>query len=139
MKTVLWIFALAVGARSLAYSAGHAEWSGYPVKDSIYKFEIYTGKTDQWDSAEKDTPPLSPGKASQAAQKFVRSVPLREDMKSWTLQTITLQRMAPAPEEWVYIVRFSASPKSSDWNGPLPWMDVPVRFDGTIPKPTIAK
>src|SRR5437870_1880059 len=116
MKTkLLWVFALAFGAWSTAYCAGHAEWFGYPVKDSIYKFEIYTGKTDQWDSAAKDTPPLSPGKASQAAQKFVRTVPLREDMKEWSLQTITLKRMASAPEEWVYTVRFDAVPKASVW------------------------
>jgi len=42
MKTATqWIFALAVRVFSTAYSAGHREWFGYPVKDSVHKFEGY--------------------------------------------------------------------------------------------------
>ena len=138
MKTATrWIFVLAVSVWSTAYSAGHIEWFGYPVKDSVYKFEVYTGETDRWDSAAQDTPPLSPGKASLAAKKFVRTVPLRDDMKEWGLRSITLRQMSSAPEEWLYLVHFDAVPKASVWNGPLPSIEIPVRFDDSVPKPTI--
>ena len=124
---------------SVTCSAGHVERFGYPAKDLVYKFEFDTGAADQWDSAAKEGPPLAPGKASQAAKKFVRKVPLRDDMKEWDLRTITLMRISSAPEEWVYVVHFDAVPKAGNWNGPVPWIDVPVRFDGTIPKPAITK
>src|SRR6267143_1102568 len=96
---------------STTCSAGHVERFGYPAKDLVYKFEFATGAADQWDSAAKEVPPLAPGKASQAAKKFVRTVPLRDDMKEWDLRTITLMRISPALEEWVYVVHFDAVPK----------------------------
>jgi len=140
MKTpARWIFGLVVSTLATAIYAGHIELSGYPAKDAVHKFEIYTGETDRWDSAVQDAPPLSPGKASLAAKKFVHTVPLRDDMKEWGLRTITLQQMSSAPEEWIYVVHFDAVPKAYSWNGPVPWIDIPVRFDGTIPKPNITK
>jgi hypothetical protein len=129
----------ALSASSTALSAGSGASYGYPGKDSVYKFEIYTGEADRWDSATQDAPPLSPSKASLAATKFIRTVPLRDDMKEWKLRSITLRQISAAPEEWVYLVHFDAQPKPSIWDGPVPWIDIPVRFDGTIPKPTITK
>ena len=112
---------------------------GYPDTNSVYKFEVYTGEIDRWDSAKQDTPRLSPGKARQIARDFVHSVPLRADMKEWHSSTITLEQISSAPEEWLYLVHFDAQPKSGVWNGPVPWIVIPVRFDGTVPKPTITK
>jgi hypothetical protein len=137
-KLTLLTVVLAVSV-STALSAGHGEWYGTPNKDSVYKFEIYTGQVDRWDSATQESPPLSPGKASLAATKFIRTSPLRDDMEGWHLRSITLQQMSSAPEEWVYLVHFDALPKAYSWNAPLPYMDIPVRFDGTIPKPTVTK
>ena len=112
MKTATrWIFVLAVSVWSTAYSAGHIEWFGYPVKDSVYKFEVYTGETDRWDSAAQDTPPLSPGKASLAAKKFVRTVPLRDDTKEWGLRSITLRQMSSAPKPGAPPVRAAGVPR----------------------------
>jgi len=139
MKAARCILALSWWACATACLAGHGEWSGYPTKDVVYKFEVYTGTADQWDSASTPTPALSPGKASLAAKQFVRTVPLRDDMKEWDLQSIALKRMASSPEEWIYIVRFDATPKANVWNGPVPWIEVPVRLDGTIPKPKVTK
>jgi hypothetical protein len=133
-----WIVILAASVWSTACSAGHIELMGYPDKTSVYKFEVYTGTADRWDSAKQDAPPLSPGKAYLAAKEFVRTVRLRDDMKEWGLDTITLEHMSSAPEEWIYLIHFSAEPKAN-WNGPVPWIVIPVRFDGTIPKPTITK
>jgi hypothetical protein len=137
-KLACWIFILTLSISITAYSSDGG-WSGYPTKDLVYKFEVYTGKTDRWDSAKQDTPQLSPGKASLAAKEFIRTVPLQDDMKDWRLSAITLKQISPTPEEWVYVVHFDANPKSGVWNGPVPWIDIPVRFDGSIPKPTITK
>jgi len=49
-------------------------------------------------------------------KKFVGTVRLQDDIKEWGLRTITLMRMSPAPEEWVYAVHFDAVPKASSWN-----------------------
>jgi hypothetical protein len=134
-----WLFVLAVGFWSTGYSAGHMEQMGYPNTNSVYKFEVYTGEIDRWDSAKQDAPRLSPGKAGQTAHEYVRTVPLRADMKEWRLSSITLKRMSSTPDEWLYLVHFDAQPKADVWNGPVPWIEIPVRFDGTVPKPTITK
>ena len=133
------IFVLAMSVWITAYSAGHIEQAGYPNTNSVYTFEVYTGEIDRWDSAKQDTPRLSPGKACQIAREFVRSVPLQGNMKEWRLTTITLEQMSSAPEEWLYLIHFDAQPKADVWNGPVPWIVIPVRFDGTVPKPTITK
>jgi len=132
----LWIFVFTLAVWVKGYAGGHIELSGYPTKNLEYKFEIYTGAIDRWDSVAQEAPPLSPGKAIHIAKKFVRMVPLEESMEKWDLHTVTLVRMASSPEEWIYKIRFDGSPKGV-WNGPVPWIEVPVRFDGTIPKPTI--
>jgi hypothetical protein len=140
MKTTTrWFLVLAVGVWSTAYSGGHMEQMGYPNTNSVYKFEVYTGEIDRWDSAKQDAPRLSPRKACQAAREFVRKVPLQANMKEWHLSTIALNQMSSAPEEWLYLIHFDAEPKGGVWNGPVPWIVIPVRFDGTIPKPTITK
>ena len=83
---------------------------------------------------------MSPGKAERLARAFVASVPLDERMKEWGLITITLRRMSPAPDEqWVYVVHFDAVPKAGVWEGPVPWIKVPVRMDGEIPEPVVEK
>jgi hypothetical protein len=130
---------LAVSVWSAAYASGHIEMFGEPVNDTHYKFEVHTGETDRWDSAAPGNPPLSAGKAAEAARKFVSTVPLRDDMKGWELRSIKLERMSPAPEEWIYVMHFDAVPKAAVWNGPVPWIEIPVRFDGTVPKPAITK
>ena len=60
---------------------------------------------------------------------------LRTDMKEWRLNAITIRRLQPPPGEWVYVVYFSAVPKSAVWNGPVPTLEIPVGFDGTVPEP----
>lgn len=141
MKTRRILFyTLVTCACAVAYAGGHANWSGYPTEGVTYKFDVSTGEKDKWDSTKQDAPPLAPGKAGRAAKEFVAKVPLREDMKEWSVRTITLQRLSAAPEEeWVYVVHFDAVPKSGVWNGPVPWIAVPVKMDGTIPKPSIEK
>ncbi len=129
--------AFVTGTCAASYAGGHAEWAGYPVEGVVYKFEVYTGLKDRWDSTKQDAPPLAPGRALRAAKQFISKVPLREDMKEWGLRDITLQTLSP--DEWVYVVHFDANPKSGVWNGPVPWIAVPVRMDGTIPKPVIER
>ena len=192
--------AFVTGTCAASYAGGHAEWAGYPVEGVVYKFEVYTGLKDRWDSTKQDAPPLAPGRALRAAKQFISKVPLREDMKEWGLRDITLQTLSP--DEWVYVVHFDANPKSRTpdigtksrcvvfrsfdpenairvrgfcqcdalhtqrlvthsrrttsqyfeetmgmsgglksgvWNGPVPWIAVPVRMDGTIPKPVIER
>ena len=139
MKTATrWFLVLAVIACGSAFAAD-IELMGYPTPTVTYKFVVYAGKIDRWDSASQDSPPLSAGKASQAAKQFVRAVPLRDDMKEWRLSTVTLKRMSSTPEAWLYVVHYDAQPKADVWNGPVPWIEIPVRFDGTVPKPTITK
>ena len=120
-------------------SRGQLEQHGYPDKDVVYKFEVYTGEKDRWDSENEQSPPLAPGKAARLANAFIATVPLADNMKAWSLSTITLRRMSSAPEEWVYIVHFDAVPEADVWNGPVPWFDVPVRLNGTIPDPVIER
>ena len=70
----------------------------------------------------------------------MQKVPLSDKWARWDMWTVQLLRL-PNPEgreEWVYIVRFSAVHKRRMVNGP-PSMDVPVRMDGTIPKPVVKK
>ena len=138
-RAIRWFFVLAVGIWNTGYSAGVIEQMGYPNTNSVYKFEVYTGEIDRWDSTKEDAPRLSPGKACQVARDFVRTVPLRADMKEWGLSTVTLKRISSTPEEWLYLIHFDAQPKSDVWNGPVPWIEIPVRFDGTVPKPIITK
>jgi hypothetical protein len=139
MKTATrWFLLLVVSACGSAFGAD-IELMGYPTSEVTYKFVVYAGETDRWDSAKQDAPRLSPGKACQAARAFIRGVPLQDNMKEWRMSTITLERMSAAPEEWLYLIHFDAQPKADVWNGPVPWIVIPVRFDGTIPKPTITK
>jgi hypothetical protein len=118
--------------------ADSAMWSSRPLEGVDYKFEVFPGKTDQWNSAIQDSPPLLPAKAILLAKKFVLTVPLPEEMSRWELNSISIEQMQPAPEEWIYIVTFSAVPKGN-FIGQVSQMKIPVRFDGTIPKPTITK
>lgn len=120
-----------------AHAGGSAGWNGYPKAGVIYKFSVVSGEVDNWNSAEEDSPPLLPGKACRIAKEFSASVPLEKDMKKWRLTTIKLQKLSDVPECWIYVVHFTASPKAAVWNGPLPWIEVPVRMDGTIPTPVI--
>jgi len=139
MNTWKNVLVLVACACATAYPAGYLEQYGYPLKGVVYKFVVYTGEKDRWDSATQYAPPLPPGKAARAAKEFVGKVPLRDDMKVWSLATITLRRMSLAPEEWVYVVHFDAVPKSGGWTGPVPSIEVPVRMDGAIPEPVVEK
>src|SRR5713226_1504810 len=122
--------------------AGHLALFDYATQDAKYTFEVYTGATDKWDSATSDEPPLAPGKAIRIATKFVRTVPVRDGMKGWRLRNIKLQRMSytDGPEEWIYVAHFDGDPGANGpWNGPVPWIEVPVRLDRTVPEPSITK
>jgi hypothetical protein len=120
--------------------AGHIELMGYPTKEATYKFEVSTGAKDKWDAFKVDEPPLAPGKAIRIATKFVQMVPVQKGMKGWRLNNVELHQMSYAggPAEWIYIVHFDAEP-DGNWNGPTPWIAVPVRLDGAVPEPTITK
>jgi hypothetical protein len=123
---------------SIGFSAGHAQFQGYPDKDKVYTFEVYTGERDRWDPNTTDSPPLAPGKALRIAREFVKKVPLPETMSGWDLERLTFTPMSQNPPEWIYLIRFSGHP-AGNWNGPVPWIDVPVRMDDTIPEPEITK
>ena len=134
------ILASIVGVGLTTCFAGHFGLFGYPTQDAKYTFDVYTGAKDKWDSINSDEPPLAPGKAIRIATKFVQTVPVKEGMKGWRLNQLKLQRMSytNGPEEWIYVAHFDADP-GGIWNGPLPWIEVPVKFDGTVPAPTITK
>ena len=121
--------------------AGHLESGSYPTEGVTYKFEMYTGASDKWDPTKSDEPPLASGKAIRIATEFMQTVPLGSEMKCWDMAGVTLKRMSYTgePEEWLYEVHFEAEPKAGNWTGHVPWMDIPVRLDGTIPKPTITR
>lgn len=120
--------------------AGHIELYGFPVNGTNYVFDVYTGVKDKWDFAKSDEPPLAPGKAIRLATKFVQNVPVKNGMKGWMLNNIKLEQMSytGGSEEWIYVAHFDADP-GAVWNGSLPWIEVPVKLDGTVPEPTIAK
>ena len=135
MKPRRILFLALVACACASYAGGRAEWTSYPKEGIVYKFEVHAGEKDRWDSAKRDAPPLAPGKAARLAKKFAATIPLSEDMKGWTVEEITLTRLSPGPqEEWVYVVHFNAVPKPDVFNGPVPWIDVPVRMDGTVPR-----
>ncbi len=134
------LFLALVTCACASYAGGRAEWTSYPREGVVCKFEVYSGEKDRWDSTKRDAPPLAPGKAARLAKKFAATIPLSEEMKEWTVEEIKLTRLSPGPEEeWVYVVHFDGVPKPDTWNGPVPWIDVPVRMDGTIPKPLIER
>lgn len=133
-----WFLCLAFITAANGLVAGHGEWFGYPLKDKVYKFEVYSGEIDRWDSSHLDNPPLSQGKALQKAKEFIKRVPLPETMQAWRVRKLTLQQLSADPGEWIYLVHFAGQPLG-DWNGPVPWIDVPVRFDGSIPTPKISE
>jgi len=138
MRHIITMLALLFTAT--AFAGGHIESKCYPPDGTIWKFEIYTDVKDKWDSSESEHPPLSPKKAKDLATKFMKRVPLGEEMTAWSLSSITLRHMSgdKLPEQWIYEVHFEAVPPGI-WNGPLPWFTVPVRMDGSIPESKIEK
>jgi hypothetical protein len=132
----LLLYAALLASTSTDLSAGHADWHGYPVNDKVYTFEVYTGERDRWDPNITDSPPLAPGKALRTAREFVKRVPFPETMSGWDSDSLTLKLMSQNPPEWIYVIRFNGRPVGN-WNGPVPWIDVPVRMDNTIPEPKI--
>ena len=98
--------------------------------------KIRTDDRDLWDEAASDTPPLSPGAAMRIALNHVLRVRLPDDTDGWVLHSLALHRMSfcGGPEEWVYVARFQAPFRLADEPAPPPaWLEVPVRFDGTVP------
>jgi hypothetical protein len=140
MKKIIKIAVFSAGIGLTTCFAGHIDLMGYPTADTKYEFDVYTGAKDKWDAATTDEPPLTTGAAVRIAKKFVKTVPERDGMKGWLLHYIKLQRMSytDGPAEWIYVAHFDADP-GGVWNGPLPWIEVPVRLDGTVPKPIITK
>ena len=141
MKNITSFLLVAVVGMSLSTCfAGHLGTAGSPTTNLTYEFTVYTGEGDKWDPAASDEPPLTSGKAMRIATKFVQTVPLRDDMKNWELTSVKLERMSylGGREEWIYVVHFDGNP-GGNWTGFVPWIDIPVRFDGTVPKPTITK
>jgi hypothetical protein len=132
---------LALLATATAFAGGHIESACYPPDGTIWKFEIYTNAKDQWDSSKSEHPPLSPKKVKDLATAFMKQVPLGDKMVAWDLSKITLKKMSSKPEHWIYTVNFNAvpNPKLGPWNGPVPWFEVLVRMDGSIPEPKIEK
>jgi hypothetical protein len=130
------LLASLIAVTSTAAAAGHAEFRGYPVKDKAYTFEVYTTDRDRWDPNTTDSPPLPPGKALRIAREFVKRVPLPESMSGWDLESLTFKPLSHNPPEWLYVIRFSGHP-AGNWNGPVPWIDIPVRMDSSIPEPKI--
>ena len=128
-------------ASMTAFAGGHIESSCYPPDGTIWKFEVYTDATDQWDSTKLEHPSLSPKNAKDLATTFMKRVPLGDKMIAWDLSKITLNKMSSNPEHWIYMVYFNALPDPvlGPWNGPTPWFEVLVRMDGSIPEPTIEK
>ena len=122
-----------------AYAGGKGQWTTHPAEDVTYRFYVDTGEKDRWDSSKQEEPPLAPGKAARVAKEFVTKVPMWRGMKEWSLRKITLEQLSPAPnEEWVYIIQFGGVlSELATWDGHLPLIDIPVRMDGTIPKPLI--
>jgi len=117
----------------LCMASGHMEVHSYSPDGTVYTFEVYTGSVDEWDSTKDDHPPLAPKRAMAIATEFVKKISLGENMRKWELQTITLRRMSKEPEHWLYLVHFDAVPKAEVWNGPVPWFEIVVRMDGSIP------
>lgn len=142
MNTCKLLLLFSAFASGTVYAGGQWECRGDTYLEGMtYKFEVYPGEKDRWDSAKHDAPPVAPGKPIRAAQKFVAAVPLMHSMKEWSIQSISLERLSPSPDEkWVYVVHFYADLKPNiSWEGPPPWIDVPVRMDGTIPEPVVEK
>ncbi len=138
MKPRLLLYlALLAYASSSAYAAGHISLKAY-TKDLVYTFEVYAGETEKWDPNVQPAPPLAPGKAAAIAKAFIAKVPLDENMKDWSIDTIALKSL-DWEKHWIYDVSFSANPKANVWNGPVPTFHVPVKMDGTIPEPVIGK
>ena len=130
------------GAISLFFLAGCVSAHKTMEARSDITLGSWTYRTDRWDDSTQGNPLLSRDKALQAAERFVNTVALREDMKAWRLSpfdAVKLRRIMPAPGEWLYVVTFLADPKALNWNGPVPSLEIPVRFDGTVPEPTNTK
>ena len=124
-------------AAAPSLGGGHIEVHSYLSDGAVYTFELYTDSTDHWDSRRHENPPFAPGNAMTVAVEFMEDIPLGENMYAWDLSTITLQRMSKEPEHWIYIVHFDSDPGMQPWNGPLPWFEVLVRMNGTIPTPVL--
>jgi hypothetical protein len=132
------LIVLVTSASADQIPVGPTYWKTYPRLGVTYTFSFDAGEQDKWDSTKQDAPPLLPGKAARIAKEFVAKVSQDNEFKGWFLETITLKPFwMGLAETWVYVVQFSAVPKAPVWNGPLPEMQVPVRMDGTIPKPLI--
>ena len=138
MKYLITVFVLLTA--TITFAGGHIEGcGGYPPDGTIWTFKIRTDERDQWDSSKSEHPRLAPKKAKDLATAFMKRVPLGDKMIAWQLSEITLKRMHHKPEHWIYMVHFDAvpDPKLGPWNGPVPWFEVFVRMNGTIPEPKI--
>ena len=49
-KTLILAIACIVCATLNVQAGGRVVRYGYPTKDLVYKFEVYTGEKDRWDS-----------------------------------------------------------------------------------------
>ena len=113
---------------------------GYPNGDAVYTFDVPMGKRDRWNSDEQDAPPLSPGAAIRRAKGFMEEVQLPKATETWRLIMVKLLPIADAEgkEQWLYVISFNAVEANTIRTGG-PDMKVPVRMDGTIPKPIIQR
>jgi len=102
-----------------------------------YRFDAEIEKTDRWDSAKQEGPALSPREAIQIARKFVvQNVPPPYDMREWGLCGISLRPIQGTHDSWMYFIHFQAVPTGLVSSRPLQDIEIPVRFDGTVPTPT---
>jgi hypothetical protein len=84
-------------------------------------------------------PPVSPGKALRLAREFTNKIPLEQGFTRWSVNDVRLLRSGPDDhEEWVYVVQFYAMMPGGLRGGEAD-LTVPVRLDGTVPKPTIVR
>ncbi len=138
MKTPNYLLLVCLVALAAATSlAGLMRASERSARPQSCLSQIPTDYRDTWDDTASDMPPLAPGAAMRIAKNYVLRVRVPDNTEGWVLDSIALHRMSffGSAEEWVYLANFKSAPRSSDEDSVLPpvALQLPVRFDGTVP------
>ena len=96
---------------------------------------IASGKEDAWDETRSDAPPLAAGVAIRIAQDYVTRVPLPDNTHAWVLEGVSLRKMPSGSgrKDWIYLVQFISKPGFEGTAADRVPLEIPVRFDGTVP------
>ncbi len=138
MKNIIAALVLLTALTSLAGKNGCVFSCSLPDKSDL-TFEINFDEKDQWNSSTTE-PPLSPKKAKDLAVDFLKRDPFGYKMTGWSVSEIRLSRESgdKKTEYWVYVITFEDKQDKISVEG-IPNVIIPVRMDGSIPKPKIRK